>query len=554
VYKIYNISIERGCLANFESDYNIFYCESGTPMFLVEGVTKTFSQWQAMGYDLHSRVINPDFIDTNRFVPGARLNYGTNLGTTWQSGLATTASWTAGSSPATVVQNGTWQNGAVIYPESVVAPGPEVPPEPLYTGSVVEGATPSLLEMKYNLVLSTVPPPVSAFTVTVNSIVRSVLSVAIAGATVQLNLSSPVVYGDVITVSYTKPDTLLIGTPAGGIAATLSPRQVTNRVGMPNSPPVITLSSISDNLSGFESKIDASASSDPDNDKLTFTWTVPENIPVASTNESTIRFLCPVVSVPTTFNFVLSLSDGKTTQSAIIPVEIVPYKPELQAAVITGIEASGYQYPNEPSNVLDGNTGTMWSASGDEQWLTMDLRDPFNIQYIRIAFDPVQKREFFFDIYASEDKVSWDPVLIKSASCAFAGDPQVFDFPPSKSEIEFRYVKLVGHSNSVDSWNCISEFKIMGLTAGGNNSYLNESVQVYPNPARNYLNIHFLNMSISPDCIKIVDLAGRVVFSHKFEPDVMDLQLPVQLRQGIYVVQIESGGTLIYTQKLIIKT
>jgi hypothetical protein len=48
------------------------------------------------------------------------LNYGTNLGATWLSGLSTTATWVAGSTPATVNQNGTWQVGARIYGDTSV--------------------------------------------------------------------------------------------------------------------------------------------------------------------------------------------------------------------------------------------------------------------------------------------------------------------------------------------------------------------------------------------------------------------------------------------------
>jgi hypothetical protein len=114
-HQIININInDNDCLPEFESDYNLFYCEDGTPLFKVNNVENTFAQWQALGYDTHSVVVNPDFIDTTDFVPGARLNYGTDLGSTWQTGLSTNV--TSGTTdPETAVQNGTWQVGARIY-------------------------------------------------------------------------------------------------------------------------------------------------------------------------------------------------------------------------------------------------------------------------------------------------------------------------------------------------------------------------------------------------------------------------------------------------------
>lgn len=125
VNQIYNIAIhDAACLPGFESDYNIFYCESGTPVFNYLESRKTFAQWQALGYDQHSVVINPNFINTVDFVPAARLDHGTDLGAVWQAGLATTAAWVTGASPATANQNGKWQVGARVYNTVAAIPGP----------------------------------------------------------------------------------------------------------------------------------------------------------------------------------------------------------------------------------------------------------------------------------------------------------------------------------------------------------------------------------------------------------------------------------------------
>jgi hypothetical protein len=109
------IKIESGCLKDFESDYNVYWCTVGEPIFVIDGVTKTWAQWQALGYDAHSKIVNPNFINTIDFVPKARLDYGTNLGKEWQAGLSTKAKWEAGSSPSIINQNGTWQVGARLY-------------------------------------------------------------------------------------------------------------------------------------------------------------------------------------------------------------------------------------------------------------------------------------------------------------------------------------------------------------------------------------------------------------------------------------------------------
>ena len=74
--------------------------------------------------------------------------------------------------------------------------------------SVIENATPALLEMTYSITLANIVPVSSAFSVRVNSAARTVTAVAISGTKVQLTLASPVVYGDVVTVSYTKPSVI----------------------------------------------------------------------------------------------------------------------------------------------------------------------------------------------------------------------------------------------------------------------------------------------------------------------------------------------------------
>jgi hypothetical protein len=107
--------IDAESLIGFECDYNVYYCEAGTPMFDYVGTSKTFAQWQALGYDTHSIIKNPNFNNFTDLVPAVRLDNGINLGTTWQTGLSTTATWVVNVSPTTTNQNGTWQVGARVY-------------------------------------------------------------------------------------------------------------------------------------------------------------------------------------------------------------------------------------------------------------------------------------------------------------------------------------------------------------------------------------------------------------------------------------------------------
>lgn len=225
VNQVYNIAVDEAeDLVGFESDYNVFYCEAGTPVFNYLGSKKTFAEWQALGYDTHSVVVNPNFNNFTDFVPATRLNYGKDLGSTWQTGLSTTATWILGTSPATSNQNGTWQVGARIY-ESVASIV-----NPSYLSSVVENTTPAVIGMNFNLSLANVVPATSAFIVLVNSIARPVSAVAIAGTKVQLTLTSEIHYGDIVSLTYTKPATNPLQTSAGGVAVSIPAHSITNNI------------------------------------------------------------------------------------------------------------------------------------------------------------------------------------------------------------------------------------------------------------------------------------------------------------------------------------
>jgi len=109
--------MDKESLVGLESDYNIFYSETVSLRFNAGGSIKTFQEWQALGYDIHSVVVDPDFKDFNDFVPQFPLDYGKNLGTEFQDGLSLNATW-RNTDPELTTQGAKWQVGARIH-ESV---------------------------------------------------------------------------------------------------------------------------------------------------------------------------------------------------------------------------------------------------------------------------------------------------------------------------------------------------------------------------------------------------------------------------------------------------
>lgn len=127
--------------------------------------------------------------------------------------------------------------GALAVTNSVAAV--VVSPTPVYVSSVVENAAPTVLEMTYSTSLANIVPSASAFSVSVNSIANSVKSVAISGTKVILTLASAVLFGDIVTVSYTKPTTNWLQTITVA-AVSISSQSVTNKCLAATTPPTTT--------------------------------------------------------------------------------------------------------------------------------------------------------------------------------------------------------------------------------------------------------------------------------------------------------------------------
>ncbi|TFH07404.1 MAG: T9SS type A sorting domain-containing protein [Nitrosomonadales bacterium] len=98
----------------------------------------------------------------------------------------------------------------------------------------------------------------------------------------------------------------------------------------------------------------------------------------------------------------------------------------------------------------------------------------------------------------------------------------------------------------------MSEIKIFGHRHLNPTFYDNLAVKLYPNPASDIINIRIDEPTLSPDFIRIINLSGKIVFQDHMNPDIRELQIPINLDNGIYVVQLGSGDLTLFTQKLIV--
>lgn len=122
--------IDTYSLSGLTTDYNIYYCPLEKP-FIIDGVAKTFAEWQALGYDTHSIMLSSLveakalFVDYDNMnfalsANSAAIGFGQNLGESCNVGLDASTNWGGESELPTIVTKpqpavGGWDCGAYIH-------------------------------------------------------------------------------------------------------------------------------------------------------------------------------------------------------------------------------------------------------------------------------------------------------------------------------------------------------------------------------------------------------------------------------------------------------
>lgn len=115
---------------------------------------------------------------------------------------------------------------------------------------------------------------------------------------------------------------------------------------------------------------------------------------------------------------------------------------------------------NVPANTMDGDLSTRWSAEGDGQWIAYDMGSDGVVDSVRIAWNAGTTRTSRFDVQvAAADATTWTTVF-SGASSGTTNDLETYSFGSTTA----RYLRIVGHGNSANGWNSITELEIPGRT------------------------------------------------------------------------------------------
>jgi len=141
-----------------------------------------------------------------------------------------------------------------------------------------------------------------------------------------------------------------------------------------------------------------------------------------------------------------------------VPLSAVYAANELTVVSVWATSDDG----NVPANTLDNNYSTRWSAQGDGQSITYDLGSQYNVEYVKIAWHQGNTRTAYFEIQVSSNNSSWTTVYNGSSS-GTTTSLETYNF----SDTAARYVRIVGHENSYNNWNSITETEIWGSAVSG---------------------------------------------------------------------------------------
>ncbi len=171
----------------------------------------------------------------------------------------------------------------------------------------------------------------------------------------------------------------------------------------------------------------------------------------------------------TTTGFLMQLRVGEITKietdrpvRAVIygqPVVLEPYTPvDIQnpsIATIAKVIASTDD-GNVAENTIDRDYDTRWSGYGDGQWIRYHFDTIQDINTVKIAWYRGNERQASFEIQTSLDSTNWTTVY-SGQSSGQTTNFESYTIEPTSA----RYVRIVGHGNSQNSWNAITEVEFI---------------------------------------------------------------------------------------------
>jgi poly(beta-D-mannuronate) lyase len=134
-----------------------------------------------------------------------------------------------------------------------------------------------------------------------------------------------------------------------------------------------------------------------------------------------------------------------------IDVEITPAGAGVTASTHDG---------NVPANSVDDSLATRWSANGNGQWIQYDLGAPRTVASVKAAwYQGTGGRRTTFDLWIGSGATGpWTSLLTGAQSSGTTTALETYEVADTNG----RYLRIVGHGNTANTWNSITEVQIWG--------------------------------------------------------------------------------------------
>lgn len=180
----------------------------------------------------------------------------------------------------------------------------------------------------------------------------------------------------------------------------------------------------------------------------------------------------PTVTATASDDCIIEITDAKDeTQNTCITVSyknnpkdsrvyLISYKEELTSNESEyepiAVTASNVQDDEHTQyHARDNDFSTRWSSDGEGQWMCLEFAQSVPIELVRVAAYQATKRTTSFDLEVSDDGITWTKVLSHTTDGVTDGYEYI------KLDAKGRYIRLVGHGNSSNTWNSILEFGVV---------------------------------------------------------------------------------------------
>ncbi|MDF2960925.1 MAG: coagulation factor 5/8 type domain protein [Paenibacillus sp.] len=197
-------------------------------------------------------------------------------------------------------------------------------------------------------------------------------------------------------------------------------------------------------------------------DNIVTNYRIYKNDSVVSTVYGTNTYKLTGLTPNTAYQFKVEAGDAAGNYSAApLAYSTTTLSAPVSPLTVQEVNASSND-GNVESNMLDNNRFSRWSASGDGQFADFDLGEIKKVGYLGIAFYKGSERTTNIDIQTSADAVTWTRHFSGSSS-GNNDNMEAFDIP----DTDARFVRIVGHGNSVNTFTSITDVMIYAPYVSG---------------------------------------------------------------------------------------